>query len=86
MAYIVVKAYTVNYAHFVDGLFDFYLQENASDSEGQEVLLVRAYGSSFFTLGINIRYYSNPWMYMYVYDFMVLYTFDISAPNAVTFC
>lgn len=25
--------------------------------EGQEVLCVRAYGSSFFTLGINIRYY-----------------------------
>lgn len=26
------------------------------DYEGQEVLRVRAYGSSFFTLGINIRY------------------------------
>ena len=41
-------------------LLDFYLQDDKSDSEGQEVLRVRAYGSSFFTLGINIRSYSNP--------------------------
>ncbi|XP_024996078.1 mediator of RNA polymerase II transcription subunit 14 isoform X1 [Cynara cardunculus var. scolymus] len=32
-----------------------YKADNKSDSEGQEVLRVRAYGSSFFTLGINIR-------------------------------
>lgn len=32
-----------------------YKTDNKSDSEGQEVLRVRAYGSSFFTLGINIR-------------------------------
>lgn len=32
-----------------------YNKENNLDSEGQEVLRVRAYGSSFFTLGINIR-------------------------------
>lgn len=31
---------------------------NARENEGQEVLCVRAYGSSFFTLGINIRYLS----------------------------
>nr|XP_043627804.1 mediator of RNA polymerase II transcription subunit 14 [Erigeron canadensis] len=30
-------------------------KDNNSDSEGQEVLRVRAYGSSFFTLGMNIR-------------------------------
>ncbi|KAJ9537218.1 hypothetical protein OSB04_029951, partial [Centaurea solstitialis] len=32
-----------------------YKTDDKSDSEGQEVLRVRAYGSSFFTLGINIR-------------------------------
>ncbi|PWA96768.1 Mediator complex, subunit Med14 [Artemisia annua] len=30
-------------------------KDSTSDSEGQEVLRVRAYGSSFFTLGISIR-------------------------------
>ncbi|KAI7726467.1 hypothetical protein M8C21_018357 [Ambrosia artemisiifolia] len=32
-----------------------YNKDDNLDSEGQEVLRVRAYGSSFFTLGINIR-------------------------------
>lgn len=31
-------------------------KSNVREYEGQEVLRVRAYGSSFFTLGINIRY------------------------------
>lgn len=31
------------------------IKSNARECEGQEVLRVRAYGSSFFTLGINIR-------------------------------
>lgn len=39
----------------VDPPGDEYKKDNESDSEGQEVLRVRAYGSSFFTLGINIR-------------------------------
>ncbi|KAL4564908.1 hypothetical protein LXL04_028984 [Taraxacum kok-saghyz] len=34
---------------------DEYKKDDESGSEGQEVLRVRAYGSSFFTLGINIR-------------------------------
>lgn len=34
---------------------DFKKEDDKSASEGQEVLRVRAYGSSFFTLGINIR-------------------------------
>lgn len=41
-------------------LIEFCLQkDNKSEFreyEGQEVLCVRAYGLSFFTLGINIRY------------------------------
>ncbi|KAJ0802228.1 putative mediator complex, subunit Med14 [Helianthus annuus] len=32
-----------------------YNKDDILDSEGQEVLRMRAYGSSFFTLGINIR-------------------------------
>lgn len=32
----------------------------AKDSEGHEVLRVRAHGSSFFTLGISIRYLISP--------------------------
>ena len=46
------------------GKFDFLhfvLQKDAKldnkEHEGQEVLHVRAYGSSFLTLGINIRFY-----------------------------
>ncbi|XP_023736187.1 mediator of RNA polymerase II transcription subunit 14 [Lactuca sativa] len=39
----------------VDPPVDEYEKDNQSESEGQEVLRVRAYGSSFFTLGINIR-------------------------------
>lgn len=41
-------------------MLNFCLQKdnksNARECEGQEVLHVRAYGSSFFTLGINIRF------------------------------
>lgn len=50
----------------VEFLFNFFscalilcLQDPKFESgkyEGQEVLLVRAYGSSFFSLGINIRF------------------------------
>ncbi|XP_071741698.1 mediator of RNA polymerase II transcription subunit 14-like [Rutidosis leptorrhynchoides] len=39
----------------VDETIAEYSKDNSSDSEGQEVLRVRAYGSSFFTLGMNIR-------------------------------
>ena len=42
----------------------FVLQKDAKlenkEHEGHEVLRVRAYGSSFFTLGINIRFYLYP--------------------------
>lgn len=31
-------------------------KSDVREYEGHEVLRVRAYGSSFFTLGINIRY------------------------------
>lgn len=34
---------------------DYKKKENKINAEGKEVLRVRAYGSSFFTLGINIR-------------------------------
>ena len=33
------------------------IKANARECEGQEVLRIRAYGSSFFTLGINIRFF-----------------------------
>ncbi|XP_071733743.1 mediator of RNA polymerase II transcription subunit 14-like [Rutidosis leptorrhynchoides] len=39
----------------VDRAISEYNKDDSSDSEGQEVLRVRAYDSSFFTLGINIR-------------------------------
>lgn len=39
---------------------NFYVQKdgkiNTKEYEGQEVLCIRAYGSSFFALGINTRF------------------------------
>lgn len=49
----------ISFLNYSFPFIEFYMQKetksDGGDQEGQEVLHVRAYGSSFFTLGINIR-------------------------------
>lgn len=69
-------------SHKLDfALLNFCVQKDkksdSSEYEGQEVLRVRAYGSSFFTLGINIRYPPFPMLLYMTLCFPICLNFQV---------